>query len=418
MKIAIIGASDSVEKIKKFVKNEYKDIDFVYFKHDEVESLNEIFPLIPRDIDGIFATGIGVYNSVKEYNFSCPISYAKRGAVGLIKTFFDLYSEGKDLKDKIISFDAIDTYYINNVIKEFNIPIKNYYSPENPKDKSEAFHIDNHLKLYHDHKIDYIFTSFGYIYSLFSDLNLPVRRVYPSRMDITSNINSLIKAININNLDKQSLMVYRFDNKDEKKNESLRNFLKDFSNSVEGFFTESGKTSFTIISNKGFLDDEACLNYMLNTMSREQKSALKDLRVGIATGATIGQAISNADIALSNTSSLENVYFYDGHVLKNIAHYPNDDKTNYLSDERIEKISLKTGIRTKHIQTIFFSMSALNRNIFTSKEIADILNLTSRSANRIINLLIENKFAKEVLLKGANEGVGRPKRQVEINFWH
>lgn len=415
MKIVVIGATDSVDLIVEYVKNEYKDIDFIPIRHDEIETLDNIIPQIPKDIDGIYATGVGVYNSLHKYKFKFPIVFAKRGGIGLTKTFYNMYLEGLDLKDKTISFDAIDEFYITNIIKEFDIPIKNYYIPKEYQDKSESFHIENHLKLYKDEKIDYIFTSFGYIYSLFKKLNLPVRRIYPSRMDILNSINSLIEEINMANLDKKSLMVYRASVKNNENYGQAKNLFTKFSNSVEGFITENSENSFTIITNKGTATCDLGLNLIVNFIEQRNPIILKSIKIGIATGSTLGQALQNADIALENASFDDNIYFYDGHAMKKIDSR-NKDSFIQFSTEEIEKISTRTGIRTKHIQNIYLSTITLNRNIFTSDELADILNLTSRSANRIINSLIRNSYAKEVDNKAFNENVGRPKRYVEINF--
>lgn len=414
MKIAVIGAADSVDLIIEYVKNEYEDIIFIPIKHDEIETLDSSISQMPKDIDGIFATGIGVYNSLLKYKFNFPIVYAQRAGIGLAKTFYEMHKDGLDLKDKTISFDAIDEFYLTNIIKEFNIPIKKYFLPDKYQEKSESFHIENHLKLYKDEDIDYIFTSFGYIYSLFKKLNLPVRRIYPSRMDILNSLDNLIEEIKLVNLDKKTLLVYRIDLKADDKLEEKRSLLVDFSKFVEGFFTENSKSSFTIITNKGVAGNGLGLNLIVNFLLAKDPDIVDSLKIGIATGSTLAKALSYADIALENVSFKDNICYYDGHAMRKID--KSTDNHIQFSTEEIEKISARTGIRTKHIQNIFLYTMSLNRNVFTSDELADILDLTPRSANRIINALIVNSYAKEVENKSFNENIGRPKRQVEINF--
>lgn len=413
MNIGIIGADDSVDKIIELVEKEYEDINFISFRHNEIENIDEIFSEIPQDIDGIFATGIGVYNKLQSFNFNCPISYAKHGSIGLLKTFFDVYNENLDLKNKNISFDIIDEQSVSDIIKEFDIPINNYYVPCPDNYKSESFYLENHLKLYRDKKVDYIFTSFGYIYSLLKNLNIPVYRIYPSNIDIKSNIDSLIRNINLVKLNKKSLLVYKFNISSKENKSYIKSILTEYANLIEGLITEYSDNSLIIISNKNFYNEIDCLYLIYAFLNKKN---ISNILVGLGTGTTLTKAIDNAEIAIENTSSSDWLYFYDGNVLKKYDQYNTNYKTKYLSDEKIQNISEKTGIRTKHIQIIDLSIVNLNRNIFTSSELSDLLGLTVRSANRIMNTLVKNNFAEFIDNSSFNESIGRPKRQIKINF--
>lgn len=413
MNIGIIGADDSVDKIIELVEKEYEDINFISFRHNEIENIDEIFSEIPQDIDGIFATGIGVYNKLQSFNFNCPISYAKHGSIGLLKTFFDVYNENLDLKNKNISFDIIDEQSVSDIIKEFDIPINNYYVPCPDNYKSESFYLENHLKLYRDKKVDYIFTSFGYIYSLLKNLNIPVYRIYPSNIDIKSNIDSLIRNINLVKLNKKSLLVYKFNILSKENKSYIKSILTEYANLIEGLITEYSDNSLIIISNKNFYNEIDCLYLIYAFLNKKN---ISNILVGLGTGTTLTKAIDNAEIAIENTNSSDWLYFYDGNVLKKYDQYNTNYKTKYLSDEKIQNISEKTGIRTKHIQIIDLSIVNLNRNIFTSSELSDLLGLTVRSANRIMNTLVKNNFAEFIDNSSFNESIGRPKRQIKINF--
>lgn len=413
MNIGIIGADDSVDKIIELVEKEYEDINFISFRHNEIENIDEIFSEIPQDIDGIFATGIGVYNKLQSFNFNCPISYAKHGSIGLLKTFFDVYNENLDLKNKNISFDIIDEQSVSDIIKEFDIPINNYYVPCPDNYKSESFYLENHLKLYRDKKVDYIFTSFGYIYSLLKNLNIPVYRIYPSNIDIKSNIDSLIRNINLVKLNKKSLLVYKFNISSKENKSYIKSILTEYANLIEGLITEYSDNSLIIISNKNFYNEIDCLYLIYAFLNKKN---ISNILVGLGTGTTLTKAIDNAEIAIENTNSSDWLYFYDGNVLKKYDQYNANYKTKYLSDEKIQNISEKTGIRTKHIQIIDLSIINLNRNIFTSSELSDLLGLTVRSANRIMNTLVKNNFAEFIDNSSFNESIGRPKRQIKINF--
>lgn len=413
MKIVIIGANDSVNKIIDILQNSYKNITFIPVIHDETENIEEIFAEIPSDIDGIFATGIGVYNKLCEFGFNSSISYASHGPMGLLKSFFDASKQNVILDGKNLSFDILDNNDLIDVLDEFNISINKYYLPKYEANQSETFYLENHLKLYHENKIDYIFTSFGYIYSLFKNLNLPVYRIYPSKIDVKSSFNSLLNDIGMKKLEKKSLLVYKFNLLNKENLNHTKSILYKYSNSIEGVLTEYNSDSFLIISNKNF---DKNIDPKFNIRNFLEYNNLSNILVGLGTGSTLAKAINNANIAIESSNEKSWIHYYDGLAIKEYESIIGDCEQLLLSSERINEIAQDTGIKTKYIELINLSISNLDRNVFTSSELSDILGITVRSVNRILNSLIENNYAYELKNTTVNEGTGRPKRQIKIDF--
>ena len=127
MKIAIMGASDSVEKIYKVLSTEHKDIEFVKYAEDEIKKLIDMTRDIDFEIDGIFLTGIGVYSEItSKIRFEKPVVYTERGIIGIIKALFEFYMEWDDTKNTSIALDIIEEKDLIEVLNEFNIQVKSY----------------------------------------------------------------------------------------------------------------------------------------------------------------------------------------------------------------------------------------------------------------------------------------------------
>ena len=127
MKIAIMGASDSVEKIYKVLSAEHKDIEFVKYAEDEIKKLIDMTRNMEFDIDGIFLTGIGVYSEItSKIRFEKPVVYTERGIIGIIKALLEFYVEWDDTKSKRIALDIIEEKDLIEVLNEFNIQVKSY----------------------------------------------------------------------------------------------------------------------------------------------------------------------------------------------------------------------------------------------------------------------------------------------------
>ena len=72
-----------------------------------------------------------------------------------------------------LSFDIISDTTIEDIINDFNYSISNFYIEESKPEKNEDYYITKHLKLFHDKKIDYVVTSYGYISVSYTHLTLP-----------------------------------------------------------------------------------------------------------------------------------------------------------------------------------------------------------------------------------------------------
>lgn len=82
---------------------------------------------------------------------------------------------------------------------------------------------------------------------------------------------------------------------------------------------------------------------------------------------------------------------------------------------KLLNISNKTGILPKRIHQLYDSMIKLNKYVFSSYEISEILELSVRSANRFMNSLVKNGYGKFIDNITQNN-IGRPKRYIKINF--
>ena len=95
MKIAIIGAPDSVEKIYGILSSEYKEVKFFKYPKEKIEEMIPLIQNLENDIDGIYLTGIGIYSSLnlKTDLSNKAIVYTKRGEMGIIKAFLHLQKD-------------------------------------------------------------------------------------------------------------------------------------------------------------------------------------------------------------------------------------------------------------------------------------------------------------------------------------
>ena len=88
--------------------------------------------------------------------------------------------------------------------------------------------------------------------------------------------------------------------------------------------------------------------------------------------------------------------------------------TQAISIDIVSEISGKTGILRKHLYKLFNYLQINKRDTVTAAELAEILGLTKRSANRIINSLIQAKYADEVAIY--SDSIGRREKCIKLLY--
>ena len=146
MKIAIIGAPDSVEKIYGILSSEYKEVKFFKYPKEKIEEMIPPIQNLENDIDEIYLTGIGIYSSLnlKTDLSNKAIVYTKRGEMGVIKSFSHLQKDYDFIDNLKIGIDLIEEKMLKDVFEEYEIKIKNYYLQEYEYSKTE----EEYLKIY------------------------------------------------------------------------------------------------------------------------------------------------------------------------------------------------------------------------------------------------------------------------------
>ncbi|MEG0771855.1 hypothetical protein [Clostridium sp.] len=425
MKIAIMGASDSVEKVYKVLSPEHKDIEFIKYAEDEIKKLIDMTKNLDTEIDGIFLTGIGVFSKItSKARLEIPVVYTERGIIGIIKALLDFSIKSGDTKDTRIALDIIEEKDLIDVLNEFNIEVKSYDIQKYLPSKNEEDYLKYYLERYEEGNIDCIFTSFGYIYNYLKRHNIPVYRIQATNIDIKNQFFKLKNSINLKNLNECAVQVQiiqvvkeNVSTQDSKNDEfQLEEAILMYSKEIEGMMQVIDSNEYLIISNKGAALSVENINSLYSMISN---CKLRDiiLGVGIGEGVTIYQSENNARNALRKSTSekLGNIYFYDGKNVVGPILKKNQIKYKNLVDEEALKLSKEIGISYQYIEKIGSVIKKLGRDEFTSKELAEILFISERSANRILKSLIDKGYGEESNIENSL-GAGRPRRKVKIKL--
>lgn len=130
----------------------------------------------------------------------------------------------------------------------------------------------------------------------------------------------------------------------------------------------------------------------------------------------------NARMALNRAMSYEGACLYkmemDGCLEGPFRE--GQDTLNYQlqeTDDYIKDIAEKMGLSTAYIGKIESIIRKTSNNRFSAEEFASSLDISPRSARRILNKIVDNGFAEVVAHESPNK-TGRPRQIFSIDFYN
>ena len=428
MKIAIVGAPDSVDKVYSTLLLSYPEVDFITRTAEKVDDMINLIQDIEERVDGFYLTGIGIYSTLNEKtNITKPVVYTKRGITGIIKSFWDFQKERckiTDLKEIKLGIDVVEEGCFLEVLKEFNIEIESYYLQSYDYHKSEEEYLKEYLERIEQKEINCVFTAFGYIYTALKKINFPVYRLQTTDVEIREEFKNLQNTIEMTKAENSKISVEII--KILKENNLLNNILSDkikfeeelllYSQEVDGNIQALGNNEYFIFSSKGPLNDINNMNTLFSIIKKNYKKGI-NIAVGIGEGNTLFISEKNARKALklSINNGNNSIFFSDGIEIKGPLKEKREIIYKSSSDKKILEISKRIGVSALYLEKIKSIIKKQNKNCFTSNELAEFLNISERSTNRVIKKIIETGYAST--LEHENSlGAGRPRRKIEFKF--
>ena len=428
MIVGIIGPLDSGLKIQSNLKKIDSSLETkLYIREKAIEAL-EVIEECEKECDAIMFTGCGVYEAIKnKHDIKLPNVFVSKGGTSIIKAFWEI----KDLGMKLdrFSIDVVENEILEDLLNEIEInPTEVYYIPFSGE-KDETEYIESHIRLFEDKKVDTILTSFCAVYSELKRRGYPVFHLQPTIPQIRVSYEKLKTetALNRAQLSQIAVEILRFiDDKDTKEN-YYSNMIKkseadkiivDYVRNIQGSLFSFGRNEYVVFAHKGAVDHD--LNYkQLFKLQKDIKSIGFALNVGIGIGITAYQAETNAYKALNKHIDSKEFDIFSVDENDNIkGPLGSADILNYplvSSDENIIDISEKTGLSCESISKLMAISETRKSKIYDTKELANYLDISERSARRILNKIISSDLGR-IYAKETSSGGGRPKNLVEILF--
>ncbi|WP_088013816.1 hypothetical protein [Gottfriedia acidiceleris] len=406
-RIGLIGPEWSLERILSFSKEYEKELEFFPFAYDEPAQTKEIVKKHDRDVDVWLFSGQLPYNIAKKTLHSIEkLLYVPHTESSVYKSLLNIiYLNGKLIRQLSVDMPTYSNL-LDDALEQLNKPFNQLFIKKfDEEDINLEGILQFHLELWNANKIEGVLTNFPSIYQELKKLEIPVEWISTSKVDIRHTLKLLIEKVkglyfkdsqigvelveieNYESIIRKSKSPYHLQHIELR----IKNVLLTLCEQLNGSLIEKGYGKYLIYSSRGAIERE--INMLENTIEHLSLEADSKVSVGIGFGETVFSAEKNAIESIQQSKEMNKhkilIVQENGEIIESLGSeeeityaYRTDDQ-ELLQKLKLGNISVKTFHKVENL------IKRMGWNNFTTKSLAEQLNMTERNARRIVADLCE-----------------------------
>lgn len=426
MTIGIIGPELSGKQIAQHLEAIAPDAELKLYSREASGDALEVIEECESQCDAVLFTGPGpCAGVVMHHSMQRAYDVVAKDSYSLMLTFKAMQTAGLPI-DRF-SIDAVQPHIAEDAYSELGLQPENvFYLPFEHYEEED--YIDWHQKLWDSGKISAILTGFVRVYHHFETLGLPVFYLPGSRFTVRAAYNRLMGQMKLRRAKSAQLVVelIEVDSHEELggayyserlKSLQTESFITEYCRMVEASFFRTSQNSYIIFANRGVVKREENYQLLYQLQSKILKLGLHP-NMGIGFGPTAYQAELHARKALYQAKSAKGSYIYsvteDGALVGPLGSEQSICYDLVSHDSQVEELAAKADMGTAYISKLMALIQLRGSDVFDVTELADCLDITVRSAHRIMHKLLDAGLA--VICGKESSGAGRPKNLVKLTF--
>lgn len=428
MKIGIIGPRSSCDNVERYIREIAPEIQAVCYPRERVNTCDEVVEQCGRECDAYLFTGCAIENFVLEkFALQKPYASIQKSAISVSGALLEMQKRGLELD--AFSIDVVENQVIEDLLDAFHIMAQNIYHTSLQPGVDEEEYIQWHEDLQRQGKTNVALTSFAWVHETLVERGCRAIYLGPTRAMVRHALESLQNELALNRAEYsriavEIMQISNFEKLQEDYYSSmeakaeLEQQIIHYAKSIQGSFFANGRNEYVIFTNAGILKSAGKQDGILRLQERAKELGMQ-LNVGIGQGVTAYKADINARKALNCSLKKGKMGIYqvdENDVLEGPLGMERQLKYQLISsDPRIQEIARKTGLSVPSILKISAIAEARQNDIFDAHELAECLEITTRSARRIMNKIMDAGYGRVYAKETAASG-GRPKTLIEILF--
>ena len=424
--LGLIGPADSIEVVQHYLKK-YNDITCVSFECLTDDDLKERAAPRKNEIDMWLCTGPITYDIVQEWGgLSDPVFFIHVYGSAISSLLLQL-SHQHHIKVDEISYDAISLSELNQMLREANIQESIKYIETDKIELQEL--IDFHVHCYKKGAAKAAITGHP-IKEQLENLGIPAYRILPTEVSVDAAVYEIRRVEEMLHVKRAQIAVQIIEYDvafQELKNTALTtdmlykieqdymNRLRAYTEKVHGSILSIGPGRYAIFSTRGFLQDITQDFTRIAAMDSTEGIKEEAETCGIGIGHSAYEAEVNAWNALLQSRDWGKgswaVCFDD----KSISGPLGQEKQltySYKSDE-LQSLKEKTSLSIATLHKLKSIINKRHSEEISASELAQYMQITTRSARRVLNELEGNELAV-VVAEESPRKTGRPRKVYKL----
>lgn len=429
MKIGVIGPDSSCQMIMKSLKEINHNLEVNCYVEEQVNACDKVIEQCEKECDAILFTGCAIESFVTEVcEIKKPHTSVEKSALSVASALLEMQKKNMELDE--FSIDIVENQVVEDILDAFHILARNIYSCSFRPGVEEQKYVDWHISLLEKKKVNVALTSLVWVYNSLCEKGYPAIYLGATRAMVRLALERLENECALQEAEYAQAAVEIFQLTNYKRSEGnyyssmlekteIEKEIIKYTKGIQGAMFAFGRREYIVFSTAGAVKDKTN-QYKLSNLQRKVADENKiQLNIGMGMGVTANQAEMNARHALEYSLKYgrQEIYYIDA---RQTLHGPigTEAELEYQlisSDPKFREISEKTGLSINSILKIIAIAEVRQSYIFDAHQLAECLNVTVRSARRIMNKIREAGYGK-LYAKESTAAGGRPKALVEILF--
>lgn len=436
-RLGVVGHQDTLQMVSELVKEYFDEVEIYAedFSNDDI--LADVVQRVARlqtVCNGILYSRLEPYLLISgQLHHSVPVSYVEIDKsdllISLLKAVFS-YGIGPT-NISVDTFDRTTTVEAFRMVgvSEERLTIHTVMA-EAGQDGLVNSTLTQHLENHRNGALLCI-TNISGVYRSLLKLNVPATLISPTTESFVHEIRNLILRYQLKIQDSSRLAVmhirlqyrdqYRFFGEmpireiDELSNAAK--LMAVFAERVDGAMYSLSHWEHLIVCSRLLLQNATEQFVDIDLMKSINQNTVFDAAIGIGCGQTVKEAQSNAVLAsrrtLTNRGTNVVVALSPEHLIGPISPKSKHFTVESTVEARLAGIAATTGLSNKVLNQLYQATRMRNSNLFTSAELAETLEVTARTANRLVERLLDHQYA---VIAGKNLATpkGRPARVIRL----
>ena len=398
IKLAILTPKNSSEKIKNSLKEITCEIKYIFYNN--LYDLEELYLKNAQKYDGIITSGPIGYEIIKNsVELFTPLYHFDISKGDLYKYLFNILKENPKIDFSRVYIDFISPekkeYWFKDIFKKEEEPIFYQINFSN-KNLYETLK-NNYINLKKEKKIDIVLTRISNMVNFLKSEKISFDFLFPSEENIKNTVLEVIKDIKILKSEKKQIIFGKLlfdkiyvDIEEEIHSISKNCIIKILDKNIE-----------ILMLYEDFINSNIALNL--------KKKFKNNFFSGWGKGNNINEARHNAEKSYikNKETNTEVIYLVSNNSETILSDINAKKKKNIEIIEKLKKLNITKQNSEKLIELF------KNQEKVSCANLADYLNISERTANRLLLKLEENSLAISNLIK-INRG--RPKKIYTFSF--